>query len=899
MKKMTSAEARQAFLDFFKERGHEIVASSSLVPGNDPTLLFTNAGMVQFKDVFLGLDKRPYSRATTSQKCMRITGKHNDLENVGPSPRHHTFFEMLGNFSFGDYFKRDAIRYAYDLLTETYGIPADRLYYTVHTDDDEAFNIWVNEIGVPPERVYRMGDETNFWQMADTGPCGPTSEIHYDFGVEHHNCDDPENCSVLLDNGCTRWLEIWNLVFMQFNQDASGHREPLPAPGVDTGMGLERILAVLHDASANYDTDLFTTIMDCTQEVLGHSNEKREEEYVAYRVIADHTRAAAFLIADGVQPGTGGREYVTRMLIRRAWRFAHLMGVREPFLSEVAGAVIDLMGGHYPELRRFEDGIRYNIAAEEQRFQKTLDRGLMLIDEYVDEMKAANQGQLDGERAFDLFATHGMPLEITRDILKEEGIDVDEEGFDEALEQHRLLSEGQQAVIEAQEVYREIRTVLQEKGALPETGVKQNPYGEPSIESKLLAMVSADGERVSSAGQGDQIGLILAETPFYVEAGGQVSDTGLIEGKGWQVRVDDARRPVGGIVVHLGEVVKGKPKEGDAVTASIDGERRADITRNHTATHLLHLNLRKVLGEHVRQKGSLVAPDRLRFDFSHDKALTPDELDAISAGINEAILANYPVEFAFTSLDEAVDEGAMALFGEKYEAEVRTITIRANGDRYSYELCGGNHVSQTAEIGPFVIANEEASSAGVRRITALTGHAAQALIQERLATLDHAATRLKSDPARLDADVQRLQDDYQQAQRELRDLRRRLAQSDVDAIMERAGDVKGVPVLATVVQDANHDTLGQMADRFKERHPSSVVVLGSSGENGVNLVAAVTDDLVKRGLHAGKLVGEVARMVGGNGGGRPTFAKGGGNDSAQLADSLAKVPELVEGALDA
>jgi alanyl-tRNA synthetase len=899
MKKMTSAEARQAFLDFFAERGHEIVASSSLVPGNDPTLLFTNSGMVQFKDVFLGLDNRPYRRATTSQKCMRITGKHNDLENVGPSPRHHTFFEMLGNFSFGDYFKQDASRFAYDLLTETYGIPPDKLYYTVHTGDDEAFDIWVNEIGIPPERVYRMGDETNFWQMADTGPCGPTSEIHYDFGVEHHNCDDDENCSVLLDNGCTRWLEIWNLVFMQYNRDESGHQDPLPAPGVDTGLGLERILSVLHHASANYETDLFTTIMDRTQEVLGHSQKKHEDEYVAYRVIADHTRAATFLIADGVEPGPGGREYITRMLIRRAWRFAHLMGVEEPFLAQVADAVVDLMGDHYPELRRFQEAIRHHISAEERRFQKTLDRGLTLIDQLIDEMKAENTTVLDGARAFRLYDTHGLPLEITRDILKEHNLDADEAGFRAAQAQHRLDSEVKLATIEAQDVYREIRSDLQANGALPESGVKHDPYGDPALETKLLAMASADGERISSAKSGERVSLILAETPFYVEAGGQVSDTGTIEGKDWQVRVDDTRQPVGSIVVHLGEVVSGKPKEGDAATASIDVERRRDITRNHTATHLLHKNLRAVLGELVRQRGSLVAPDRLRFDFSHDKALTQEELDAVSAGINDAILANYPVVIEFTSLDKATAEGAMALFDEKYESTVRTITIQDDSERYSYELCGGNHVTQTAEIGPLVITNQEASAAGVRRITAVTGRKAHRLIQERLNTIKIASDHLRSsDPSRLEQDIVRLQEDFQRAQREADELRLRIAQNDIESLMDDAKDVKGVPVLALAVPNADHDTLGHMADRFKERHPSGVAVLISAGDNGAALVAAVTDDLVKRGLHAGKLVGEVAKMIGGKGGGRPTFAKGGGSDTAQIDSALAKVPDLVAGALE-
>ncbi len=901
MKRLSSAEIRQAFLDYFARQGHEVVSSSSLVPGSDPTLLFTNAGMVQFKDVFLGLDKRPYKRATTVQKCMRISGKHNDLENVGPSPRHHTFFEMLGNFSFGDYFKQDAIRFAYELVTDIYGLPADRLAFTVYETDDEAFESWTKDVGVSPKRVARMGPKTNFWQMAETGPCGPTSEIHWDLHPELGE----DGIIEALKREDDRFLELWNLVFMQFNRThpdpahSGKHDVPLPKPGVDTGMGMERMVAVLQEAESNYDTDLFTDVMDATQEILGHDDSFRQQHFVAYRVIADHTRGAAFLVADGVNPGTTGREYVTRMLIRRAWRFAHGMGVTRPFLAQVAEAVVEKMGSVYPELAQFHEAIRYQIATEEDRFMRTLDHSLAELEEHAAALRAAGEKQMSGPAAFSLFATHGLPLEITRDLLQERGLDVDEAGFREEMERHREISGGDTGVFTDVSAYQETFDALQAEGMFGPEGVTYDPYGGDrlSFESQVLALFGG-GQRVKQAKAGQPVEVVLAETAFYAESGGQVSDTGLLRGDGWEVRVEGMRVPVGGLIVHAGLVVSGTVREGDAATGQVDETRRWDIMRNHTATHLLHASLREVLGEHVRQKGSLVAPDRLRFDFTHNASLAREEIERVEARVNEMILANQPVEIVFKALEEARRDGAMALFGEKYGAIVRTITIpEQDDDRFSYELCGGTHVRTTAEIGPFLITREESSSAGVRRIEAVTGHAAQHLIGERLAALAATAARLGSEPEAVPHKVEGLISEMEAARRQLEVLTRETAKGALEGLLAQAREIDGAKVISAQVSAPDTDLLGQMADWCRDRLDSGVVVLGSEIDGRVRLVAKVTPDLVKRGVHAGKLVGSLAEMVGGGGGGRPDFATAGGKDPAKLASALAETEKLVAGAL--
>jgi len=641
MKKMSSAEVRRAFLDFFEEMGHRALASSSLVPADDPTLLFANSGMVQFKDVFLGLDRRDYSRATTSQKCMRVSGKHNDLENVGPSPRHHTFFEMLGNFSFGDYFKRDAIRFAFDLLTEVYGLPAERLAVTVYENDDESYDCWVKEIGINPRRVARMGPSTNFWQMADTGPCGPNSEIHWDKFPEQGD----EDVIALLQAEDDRFLEIWNLVFMQFNRQQADPEHtgkwdaPLPAPGVDTGMGFERILTILQGVEANYETDLFTPIIRRTQALTGHSDEQRDADIVPYRVIADHIRAAVFLISDGVMPGAKGRAAIPRIVIRRAARFGREIGFERPFLADIADTVIDIMGGHYSELVAGAETIKRVITLEEERFLRTMDRGLNELDDMLAQLD--DSMELSGQQAFYLKATLGLPYQVTKDVAEERGFSVDEAGFAEAEAEHALISGGGTAMgeIASAEAYRQLLTDLQAAGALPAEGVRYDPYTDSPADTEILALMR-EGRPVDSALVGEAIEFVLGETRFYVEAGGQVSDTGTVSGAGWVIEVEAMKQPVSGLIVHVGEVVEGAPARGDSASAQVDRSRRMDITRNHTATHLLHAALRNKLGRHVQQRGSLVAPDRLRFDFSHPEKVTERELSAVAAEISGAIARN-------------------------------------------------------------------------------------------------------------------------------------------------------------------------------------------------------------------------------------------------------------------
>ena len=693
---MTSAEIRQAFLDYFEEYGHATVASSSLVPMDDPTLLFVNAGMVQFKDTFLGLEKRSYNRATTSQKCMRVAGKHNDLENVGPSPRHHTFFEMLGNFSFGDYFKRDAIRFAYECLTIVYKIPPERLYYTVHQDDDEAYELWTQEMGIDPERVYRMGDATNFWQMADVGPCGPTSEIHYDWGLEACTCNEPD-CSVLLDNGCDRWLELWNLVFMQFNQTEDGQRTPLPKPGVDTGMGLERIVSVVQNKTANYETDLFTPLIARTQTLLGHSPAQVEEHQTAYRVIADHSRAITFMIGDGVMPGNEGRASVLRLVLRRAARYGRLAGFDGPFLAKIADTVIDEMGGHYIELKARRQFILNVITQEEERFLKTFTNGLELIAGLVEKLKGQNRNQIPGDEVFKLYATYGFPKDLTRIIAEEDyNFTIDEKGYQKAFQVHTEVSGGKigEIAVDMLQLYADLLDQLKTEGRLPPTGVSYKIYEGLTLTTSVVTILR-DGERVDSAVEGQKIEIVLAETPFYVEAGGQVSDTGLITHQAdspWQVVVSDVSRPVNGLIVHQGMVTSGRFEVGAVAQAEVDRERRWDIMRNHTATHILHRELRRTLGNHVAQAGSLVAPDRLRFDFSHGEMVSKADLQHIEQAVNEAILADLPLRTGYKKYDElkqAIASGQiMALFGEKYGDRVRVVSMGTNAEIYSQELCG-------------------------------------------------------------------------------------------------------------------------------------------------------------------------------------------------------------------
>jgi alanyl-tRNA synthetase len=903
-KYMTGAEVRQAFLDFFQEQHHSVVHSSSLVPGGDATLLFTNAGMVQFKDVFLGTDRRAYTRAATAQKCMRVSGKHNDLENVGPSPRHHTFFEMLGNFSFGDYFKRDACRFAFDCVTQVYGLPLERLYFTVHQDDQEAYDIWTKDLAIPPERVARLGDKTNFWQMADVGPCGPTAEIHYDWHPEQ-GLPTPDELKVQLDdNPDNRMLEIWNLVFMQYNQAPDGTRSPLPKPGVDTGMGLERLTTVVQGVDNSYDTDLFSPIMARIQELAGHSETERRELLTAYRVIADHVRAATFLIGDGVIPGNLGRNYVCRMVIRRAARFGGKVGFGEPFLAKVAETVIEHYGAVYPEIVKHRASILRTLTQEEERFERTVDMGVSNLGAILAELAEHGGTTLDGQTAFNLYATYGLPFEITRDIAQERGLSVDEAGFAKAREQHAEASRSEVGPLGGEDVaiFRQILHDLQAQGTLGPEGVEYDPYNPSEMEDTLLALVKG-GQSVTGARVGDTVEVLLSRTCFYVASGGQVADTGYIahfepnrDEPTWEIRVEEVRRPAAGIVVHVGKVVAGAPRTGDAAVAYIDEDRRWDIMRNHTATHLLHSELRYVLGEHVRQAGSLVAPDRLRFDFTHTGMLTQEQLTNITRLVNDAVLANYVVNIEYMPREKAVSEGAMALFGEKYGEVVRTVKI-GEPEVFSYELCGGTHVPETADIGPFLVVSEEAAAAGIRRIEAVTGRGALDLIQQRMGIMESAASYLKTSPAELDRKVLSLLDDNQSAQKEISRLRRELALKDLDGLLQKVEQVNGVSLLVGALTNVDADTLREMTDRFRQRVPSGVAVFGSVFNGRPNLVASVSEDLVKRGLDAGKLVRAAASVVGGGGGGKPTLAQAGGKDPARLNEALAQIKPAVAEAM--
>lgn len=893
MKPMTSTQVRQTFLDFFEEMGHKQVASSSLVPANDPTLLFTNAGMVQFKDVFLGLDKRPYTRATTSQKSMRVSGKHNDLENVGPSPRHHTFFEMLGNFSFGDYFKAEACRFAFDLLTKVYNLPLSQLYFTVHEKDEEAYNVWTQQIGVPADRVYKLGDDTNFWQMADTGPCGYTAEIHFDWEPEKGNVHDVVLAE--LNESTGRILEIWNLVFMQFDQQPDGTRVLLPKPGVDTGMGFERIVSVLQGVRNNYQNDLFTPLIAKVRQLNGATMEQYQADYVPYHVIADHARAAAFLIADGVNPGPKDRGSVCRMVIRRAARFGRRIGFDKPFLAQIAEVVIEIMSEQYKELTERRDVILKQITQEEVRFGRTLEMGLATLDDLLAALPAG--GKLSGERAFFLKSTLGLPFEVTRDVAQEKGYTVDEDGYKAAEEAHSRVSGGDvMGEIDRGELYQKLNESLKQQGKLGAVGVSYDPYSTLQRTAKVVALLR-DGQVVDSAEVGDRVEVVLDATCFYVESGGQVSDTGTLRGEGWIVDVEDMRKPVGGLIVHVGEVVEGKITVGSAATATVDAPRRWDIMRNHTATHLLHAELRKVLGTHVAQKGSLVAPDRLRFDFSHDASISSTDLNTIMGNVARWIMENEPVAIKEKDLETARSEGAMALFGEKYGDVVRTVKVGDKGDEFfSYELCGGTHVPNTGVIGSFVITSEGSVAQGVRRVEALTGNGAQQYVAAQIDMLRQTAHQLGTTPDQIANRIDAIREESSQAKQENAKLRRQLARMEFEQLVAKVETIKDVPVLVAQVTPTTAETLREMTDWFRDKVKSGVVVLGMADSGKPSLVAAVSDDLSKR-VHAGNLIKQIAPVVGGGGGGRPTLAQAGGKDASKLDDALVQAKAWVTDAL--
>jgi len=905
-KKLSGNEIRQTFIDFFVEHGHAFVPSASLIPGGDSTLLFTNAGMVQFKDVFLGTDKRPYTRAVDSQKCLRVAGKHNDLDEVGRDGSHHTFFEMLGNWSFGDYYKKEAITWAWQLLTDVWGLPKASLYATCFKDDkgnipqdDEAAQAWRQQPGFDPSHVLFFGRKENFWEMAETGPCGPCSEIHMDRGVQYCNKQDVPKHVCRVNGDCDRFLELWNNVFIQYNRLDADTLEPLPAKHVDTGMGFERLVSVLQGVDSNYKIDLFKGALDVVRSLTGESEQQMYDHFTPYRVIADHARAAAFLIADGVVPGNTGRNYICRMIIRRAARFGTKLELREPFLARVAEAFIDSYGDFYPELVKGRQAIVDNLAREEVRFARTVESGTAFLQGMLDELRKKKKKVLDGAKAFELYATYGLPLEITRDIAREQELDVDVDGFHRAMEEHRLASGAGKAMGlmggEDAEFYNGLRKVLQAKGKLGKGGVAYDPYGVLEVEGEVLALV-ANGQTIDEAQAGDSVEVLLPCTPFYVESGGQVSDTGLIRDPGnkWEIEVSEMRKPAAGMVVHVGEVVRGQPRVGDRAVASVDADRRHDIRRNHTATHLLHAALHQVLGENARQAGSLVAPDRFRFDFNHPEAMTPEQIERVERIVNLAVAADYPVKPVEKSRQQAVAEGAMALFGEKYGETVRTITIGDPNQRYSYELCGGTHLDRTSDVGAFLIVSEGSAAAGIRRIEAVTGRGAYELIARRFKALKQAAGLLSSTPEALPEKVESLQDELNAVKKGIAGLRREGAIASFATQLANVPLVHGVPVLAVEVPNADADTLRQLADRFRQNYASGVCVLGSAIDGRPTVIASVSEDLVKRGITAGELVKFVAAPLGGSGGGKPSLAQAGGKDASKLDEALASVPGWVE-----
>ena len=888
---LSGNEIRQSFIDFFLQKAdHTFVRSSPLVPGGDSTLLFTNAGMVQFKDIFLGKDKRPYQRAVNSQKCLRVAGKHNDLEDVGQDDTHHTFFEMLGNWSFGDYYKKEAISWAWELLTDVWGLDKDRLFVTVFKDemdqiptDNEAAEYWSQQPGFSTTRLFYLGRKDNFWEMADTGPCGPCSEIHYDLSPQV----GPVTAEMI---DTDRFVELWNLVFIQYNRLNEIDLEPLPEKHIDTGMGLDRIVSILQGASSNYRSDLLWPLIQTTQGITEHSKKEIEENFTSYRVIADHARAAAFLIADGVVPGNLGRNYICRMIIRRAYRFAGKIGIDHPFLARVAHTAIQIYGEAYPELVRNQNTILEVITREEEQFQKTLEKATHHLENLFKELHDEGEVIITGEQAADIYTTYGMPLEITRDIAQEHGYKVNEDGFREAMEEHRRASGAGKAMGEMSgddvEVYHQLLEELQESTLLPKDGVIYNPYQKPenlSFESKVLAIVK-DSTPVDRAGVGDEVEIILPKTIFYIESGGQVSDTGIIVAKkkvnetdpSFQVNITGTRKPVSGIITHTGIVTQGELSVGELVIASVDRQRRMDIMRNHTATHLLHAALREILGNHGRQAGSLVAPDRLRFDFTHPEALSSREIEEIEAYVNDKILMNFALDIHYKPLDEALEGGAIALFGEKYTDEVRNITI-GKTTHFSNELCGGTHVENTSDIGTFIITTESSVAAGIRRIEALTGRGAYKLVQHRLKTLDELSSLLETQPNQLVEIVENLIDELKFSKKELSDKQSELAKNEFNQALTEVKLVDRINILTMKFINLDLNTLRSLSDQFRQSYPKSgIAVLASVLKNRPLIIAVVTEDLVEQGFKAGDLAGYVAKQLGGGGGGTATLAQAGG-----------------------
>ena len=874
---MNSAEIRDKFLKFFESKEHTIVRSSSLVPGNDPTLLFTNSGMVQFKDVFLGTDKRNYVRATSVQRCLRAGGKHNDLENVGYTARHHTFFEMLGNWSFGDYFKRESLKWAWELLTQVYGLPADKLWATVYQTDDEAYDIWTKEIGLPPERVVRIGDNKgapyasdNFWQMAETGPCGPCSEIFYDHGPDVWG--GPPGSP---DADGDRYIEIWNNVFMQFDRQldaATGEYTltPLPAPCVDTGMGLERLAAILQHVHSNYEIDLFQALIKAAARETGISDLSN----ASLRVIADHIRATSFLIVDGVIPGNEGRGYVLRRIIRRALRHGHKLGQTKPFFHKLVKDLVLQMGAAYPELPEAAERVEMVLKQEEERFGETLEHGMKILEAAL----AANTGKLDGETAFTLYDTYGFPLDLTADICRERNVELDEAGFNAAMERQKSAARA--------------AGKFKMAAAIEYTGDKTRFVGYESLaqQAKVVALYVA-GSPVQKIEAGQDAIVVLDTTPFYAESGGQSGDAGALEAANALFAVADTHKIQADVFGHHGQLIKGSLAIGDAVEAKVDADQRARTMRNHSATHLMHKALREVLGSHVSQKGSLVDADKTRFDFSHNAPMTADEIRRVEDIVNREVLANVATGAQLMGYDDAIAAGAMALFGEKYGDQVRVLSIGT-----STELCGGTHVTRTGDIGLFKIVSEGGVAAGIRRVEAVTGEGALALVQSLSARVAEAAAALKTQPEELLPRIGQVQDQVKALEKELASLKSKLASSQGDELVSQAVDINGIKVLAATLEGADVATLRETMDKLKDKLKTAAIVLGSVKDGKVSLIAGVTADATAK-VKAGELVNFVAQQVGGKGGGRPDMAQAGGTEPAALPGALQGVAGWVQSKL--
>jgi alanyl-tRNA synthetase len=878
---MDSKEIRDTFLQHFKKQGHEIVMSASLVPKDDPTLLFTNAGMVPFKNLYLGLEKRSYTRAASSQKCVRAGGKHNDLDEVGYTNRHHTFFEMLGNFSFGDYFKEGAIDMAWELLTVGYGLPEEKLWVSIYRDDDESHVIWNERIGVPAEKIFRFGEEENFWAMGETGPCGPCSEIYFDQGPEA-GCGKPD-CQVGCE--CDRYLELWNLVFTQFDRAPDGTLTPLTSKNIDTGMGLERLTAVMQGVYSNYESDLFSGIIGLTEELTGIRYGEDPKSDTSFKVVADHSRAAAFLIADGIMPSNEGRGYVLRRIIRRAIRYAHIIGLQKPFLHRLTDKVVDEMGSIYPELiqsRRFIDEVIIN---EERRFADTLFHGISLLRDGIEELRTKDERTIPGELVFTLYDTFGFPPDLVQDIARDEGLYVDMGGFEQAMAEQRAASQrswrgsGEE---EVPEVY--IR--------LEARGISTDFLGYNTLEAgaNVLSLLK-EGQEVDSAHKGEEVEIILDQSPFYSEAGGQVGDRGWISNENARIEVADTVRYLTNMVVHRATIIEGSISVGDEVEAAVDERRRINTAHNHTATHLLQAALRETLGEHIKQAGSHVGPDRMRFDFTHFAQIPHERLQEIEMLVNLSIQRNLPVTTQVMPREEAFQQDAIALFEERYGDEVRLVTV---GEGLSKELCGGTHVNATGDIGAFLIVSEGAVSSGVRRIEALTGEGAIREVQMKSDSLKAIANLLKTTPEQLITRVEHFIHEQKERDREIESLKSRLASRQSEELLGTARELNGIRVISQEIPVPNPRDLREFGDHLKDKLGSGIIVLGARGDGKVFLLCRVTPDLTER-FHAGEIIKALSRLVDGKGGGRKDLAEGGGTKVSALKEALSKAYELIEG----